>query len=236
VTALAIDTATEACSAALLHQGRLYRRFELAPRQHAQLILPMIDSLLEEADCGRDKIEWIAFGRGPGAFTGVRIAAGIAHGLALGLNCGLLPVSTLAALAFRAHEQHGAAQVMACLDARMGEVYWGCYQLQDGIPQPLGREIVCSPERVTGEKIEVSSAWGVGPGWAVYPEQLELALGGLPAHTETDYFPDAAAMLEIARRQLDSGARTLAPADAQPIYLRDNVAVPSSPREPPVNG
>jgi len=226
VTVLAIDTATEACSAALLHEGQLYRRFEMAPRQHARLLLPMLESLLAEAGCRRRDIEWIAFGQGPGAFTGVRIAAGIAHGLAQGLGCGLFPVSTLAALAVQAGETAGQAPVLAALDARMGEVYWGCYQSADRNPRLLGAERVCAPDAATAEGLDVSQCVAIGPGWATYHDTLAAALGQSPARVLPEAFPDAAHMLTIAQARLAAGESLKTAREAQPVYLRDNVAVP----------
>nr|WP_301288347.1 tRNA (adenosine(37)-N6)-threonylcarbamoyltransferase complex dimerization subunit type 1 TsaB [Natronospira proteinivora] len=222
---MAIDTATEACSAALLHDEQVYRRFEMAPRQHARLLLPMLESLLDEADCQRQDIEWIAFGQGPGAFTGVRIAAGIAHGLAQGLGCGLFPVSTLAALAARAQDE-ATAPVLACLDARMGEVYWGCYEASGNGPHLLGQERVCAPESVTANGLAVEQCIGIGPGWASYGEALPAALGQAPARVLPEVFPDAADMLAIASRRLAAGEPLKTAREAQPVYLRDNVAVP----------
>ena len=224
---LAIDTATEACSAALEHEGQVYSRFEIAPRQHARLILPMVESLLDEAGCRRDEIEWIAFGRGPGAFTGVRIAAGVAHGLAMGLGCGLFPVSSLAALAMDAHERGGAERVLACLDARMGEVYWGAFQIEQGRPVPVIEERVCSPDAVSLGDLNHQGLVGTGPGWAVYADRLSAALGVRPEQTSPDRFPHAADMLRIAHLDVQAGDQALSPAQALPVYLRDRFAEPA---------
>src|SRR6201995_911287 len=118
-TLIAIETSTEKCSAALLHGGALIERSELAPRRHAELILPMIESLLNEAGVSRRQLDAIAVGRGPGAFTGVRLAISVAQGLALGLDLPVLPVSSLAALA--QDVPPGDASILATIDARMGE-------------------------------------------------------------------------------------------------------------------
>src|SRR5215475_15572992 len=115
-TLIAIETATENCSAALLHEGRLLERSQLAPRRHAELILPMIDSLLAEAGVSRRQLDAIAVGRGPGAFTGVRLAISVAQGIALGLDVPVVPVSSLAALAQDAPP--GDASILAVIDAR----------------------------------------------------------------------------------------------------------------------
>jgi tRNA threonylcarbamoyladenosine biosynthesis protein TsaB len=124
-TLLALDTATEACSVAVLHDGRVHSHYEVIPRLHAQRLLPMIKQIMAEAGAPLSAIDAIAFGRGPGAFTGVRIAIGVVQGLAFGLDRPVLPVSNLAVLAQGAYRLHGARQVAAAIDARMDEVYWG---------------------------------------------------------------------------------------------------------------
>src|SRR5437868_8019064 len=125
-TLIAIETSTECCSAALLRDGALIERSELAPRRHAELILPMIESLLNEAGVSRRQLDAIAVGRGPGAFTGVRLAISVAQGLALALDIPVVPVSSLAALAQDANTKEGET-VLAVIDARMGEIYSGCF-------------------------------------------------------------------------------------------------------------
>lgn len=127
-TLLALDTATEACSVALLHDGKVTSHYEVIPRLHAQKLLPMIQQLLADAGTTLQAVDAIAFGRGPGAFTGVRIAIGVVQGLAFALERPVLPVSDLAVLAQRAYREHGVSQVAAAIDARMDEVYWGCYR------------------------------------------------------------------------------------------------------------
>ena len=130
-TLLALDTATEACSAALLHEGRLLQRFEVIPRMHAQRLLPMLEELLAESGLPLSAVDCLVFGRGPGAFTGVRIATGLAQGLAFSIQRPVIAISDLAALAQQAWRVYGAERVAAAIDARMDEVYWGCYQQQD---------------------------------------------------------------------------------------------------------
>src|SRR3569833_3307602 len=126
---LAIDTATEACSAALYLDGAVNKRYVLAPREHALLILPMIDELLRDANLSPLELDAVAFGRGPGAFTGLRIAAGVAQGIAYGADLPVVPVSSLAALAQGCYRERGVTRVLATIDARIGEVYWGAYRL-----------------------------------------------------------------------------------------------------------
>ena len=120
-TLLALDTATEACSVALLHAGKVISHYEVIPRLHAQRLLPMIQTLLAEAGITLSAVDALAFGRGPGAFTGVRIAVGVVQGLAFALQRPVLPVSTLATIAQRAHREHGAEQVAVAVDARMDD-------------------------------------------------------------------------------------------------------------------
>ena len=125
---LAIETSSAACSAALSVDGEVVERDALAPRQHAALILPMIESLLAESGCAVGELDAIAFGRGPGSFTGVRIAASIVQGIAFAADLPVIPVSTLAALAFGAMRESSVPRVIAALDARREEVYWACYE------------------------------------------------------------------------------------------------------------
>lgn len=222
---LAIDTATEACSVALDTEHGRFTRFELAPREHARLCLPMMDSLLAESGTEREEIEWIAFGCGPGAFTGVRVAAGIAHGLATGLGVGLYPVSTLAALASGALAEFPAAQqVLACLDARMGEVYWGHFRRgPEGLPEAVTEECVCPPDEVPVPGRETGEAVAVGRGWSSYGEQLRARLGTTPSRIEPERFPRAEAMLDLAAARSRAGEVVMTPEQAQPVYLRDRV-------------
>lgn len=148
-TLLALDTATEACSVALLHDGKVLSHYEVIPRLHAQRLLPMIKDLLAEAGVAMSALDAIAFGRGPGAFTGVRIAIGVVQGLAFALERPVLPVSNLAVLAQRAFREHGVSQVASAIDARMDEVYWGCYRETAGEMRLLGNEAVMAPELAT---------------------------------------------------------------------------------------
>ena len=142
---LAIETSTEACSVALHHGGTTIARSELAPRRHAELVLPMAEALLAEAGIGRRQLDAIAVGRGPGAFTGVRLAVSMAQGMALGLDLPVIPISSLAALALDAPD-NGAA-VLAVIDARMGEVYAASYRRgADDTVQALDEERVCAPD------------------------------------------------------------------------------------------
>ena len=165
-TLLALDTATEACSVALLHDGKVASHYEVIPRLHAQRLLPMVQALLGEAGVALSAVDAIAFGRGPGAFTGVRIAIGVVQGLAFALQRPVLPVSTLATIAQRAWREQGATQVAAAIDARMDEVYWGCYREHGGEMQLVGSEAVLPPEQAVLPRA-AGGAGGLGPAFLV---------------------------------------------------------------------
>ncbi len=219
-TLLALDTATEACSVALLHDGRVLSHYEVIPRLHAQRLLPMIQQLLGEAGVALSALDAIAFGRGPGAFTGVRIAIGVVQGLAFGLQRPVLPVSNLAVLAQRACREQGARQVAAAIDARMDEVYWGCYREEEGEMRLAGVEAVMPPEQVTLPRGAQGDWFGAGTGWA-YAGRLAVEVVG----EDATLLPHAEDLLTLARFAWQRGEAVDAE-QAQPIYLRDNVATP----------
>lgn len=218
-TLLALDTATEACSAALLHEGHLYHRAEVIPRLHAQRLLPMIEELLGEAGISLAQVDALVFGRGPGAFTGVRIATGMVQGLAFATGTPVIAVSNLAALAQRAWREQGAEQVCAAIDARMDEVYWGCYHLQDGVMTLAGEESVSAPEQVS-LAAPLTAPVGAGTGWQ-YAERLAVSVSA----SWPQMLPDATDLLSLALPAWRAG-QLLDAADAQPVYLRDKVATP----------
>lgn len=225
---LAIDTATEACSAALSIDGELLERFELAPRSHTRLILPMIDSLLAEAGLARQAIDGLAFGRGPGSFTGVRIAAGVIQGIALGLDLPVAPVSTLAALAQDYFGRTTPTDVaFSAMDARMGEVFWGVYRRSsEGFAELLGRESVGPADAVVFPDVRGA---GIGTGWRVYHEILSERLKGRVSGWETDNLPRAGAIAVLGVRDFAAGLQV--PVErAMPVYLRDKVAKKASER------
>jgi len=220
---LAIETASEACSAALFVDGEVRERFEIAPRGHAALILPYAQSLLDEAGLALQQLDAIAFGRGPGSFTGLRIAAGMAQGIAFGADLPVVAVSTLAALAQGTLREHGVRQVMAALDARMKEVYWACYRgAEQGMVALMGDECVCDPAQVPLPG--VGDRWvGAGSGWAAYGEVLSARCGFPTADVYAQQQPHAADVARLAVRGLEQG-EAVAAEQALPVYLRDNVA------------
>ena len=221
-TLLALDTATEACSVALLHDGKVTSHYEVIPRLHAQKLLPMIQQLLADAGIGLSAVDAIAFGRGPGAFTGVRIAIGVVQGLAFALERPVLPVSNLAVLAQRAFRERGVRQVAAAIDARMDEVYWGCYREESGEMRLAGVEAVLAPQLAALPDDATGEWFGAGTGWG-YGERINVALTGQDA----SLLPHAEDLLSLARFAWARGEAI--PADeAQPVYLRDKVATPKA--------
>jgi tRNA threonylcarbamoyladenosine biosynthesis protein TsaB len=218
---LAIETATAACSAALYIDGAISERHELAPREHARLILPMIDALLSEAGMPVGALDAIAFGRGPGSFTGVRVAAGVAQGIAYAADLPVVAVSTLATLALGAMRESGARRIMAALDARMAEVYWGLFeQGDDALPRLLGEERVCAP-REAG--MPEGGAWvAAGSGWSTYRRELLDRAGQRVTRVLADLEPRASEQARLAARRYTKG-ETLRPEQAVPVYLRDEV-------------
>ncbi|GAB3349133.1 tRNA (adenosine(37)-N6)-threonylcarbamoyltransferase complex dimerization subunit type 1 TsaB [Lysobacter tyrosinilyticus] len=216
---LAIETSTEACSVALWLDGEVRERFEIAPRRHAELTLPWAEQLLAEAAVKKSQLDAIAIGRGPGAFTGVRLAIAIGQGIALALDRPVVPVSTLATLALQA----SGPRVLAAIDARMGEVYAAAFELRDGDAIALSDERVVVPEAVSLP--DDRDGWsGVGTGFAAGEGILAARLGSRFASIDAAALPHAA---DVARLGALAYARgeAVAAERAEPAYLRDNVAL-----------
>jgi len=219
---LAIETATEACSAALYIDGVISERYEIAPRQHAELILSMMDQLLAEAELKLSQLDALAFGRGPGSFTGVRIATGVIQGAAFGAELPVVPVSTLAALAQRYYRMSGACRILPAFDARMQEIYWAAYEVTgDNLVTLVGVEQVATPERV--ELPEGKDWCGVGTGWATYSEILAPRMGERLSTVEGNLLCSAQDVAQLAARGYEAGEAVSAEL-ALPVYLRDQVA------------
>jgi tRNA threonylcarbamoyladenosine biosynthesis protein TsaB len=216
---LAIETATEACSVALWLDGEVRERFELAPRRHAELTLPWAGQLLAEAGVAKSQLDAIAIGRGPGAFTGVRLAIAIGQGMALALDRAVVPVSTLAALALQAN----GSRVLAAIDARMGEVYAAAFELRDGDAIALDAERVVPPDAVVLP--DEAPGWqGVGTGFAAQGEALAARLRPRFAAIDAAALPHAGDVARLAAKAFARG-EVVAPEFAEPAYLRDNVAL-----------
>ncbi len=223
---LALDTATEACSAALIIDGEVTSDYQLAPREHSRLILKMIDDLLLQANQPVCELDAIAFGRGPGSFMGLRIAAGVVQGIAFAHDLPVIPVSCLKSIAQRAYEQTGCKQVLTAIDARMDEVYWASYRLQAEQWQLDGQGCVISPDKVQLSEmlVKADEAWvGAGTGWESYKDRLlRTASSQLPTILP-DCFPSAEVIAKLAVEELKAG-NTVTAAEAIPVYLRNDVA------------
>jgi tRNA threonylcarbamoyladenosine biosynthesis protein TsaB len=223
---LAIETATEACSAALAIGDNIITRFEIAPREHTKRILNMMDDVLAQAGVKLAQVDAVAFSRGPGAFTGVRIATGVAHGVALSIDKPLLPISTLAAIAQQMQEEQGAEHCLAALDARMEEVYWGTYSIENGLMTLQGAEAVNKPEILqlaTLLSSEATIEWvAAGSGWDAYEQQLTVE--NISNLKKVDnILPSAQYIARLAIKDYQAG-KAVDAEQAQPIYLRDKVA------------
>lgn len=214
---LTIDTATEACSVALQFNQSLFTRYEVCPQQHSQKILPMVDAVMKEAGATLADLDGLGFGRGPGSFTGVRIATGIIQGLALGAQLPVAGVSTLAAMAQQVINAGDVKEVAVAIDARMGEVYFAHYQNQQGIATLVGEEQVTAPE-TAAQLGDISSMAVAGTGWQAYPALNEL----LDGQTLTVSYPYARFMLPLAEQSLTAGKGMSAEA-ITPEYLRNTV-------------
>ncbi|MGR4992210.1 tRNA (adenosine(37)-N6)-threonylcarbamoyltransferase complex dimerization subunit type 1 TsaB [Vibrio rotiferianus] len=219
---LAIDTATENCSVALLVGDKVISRSEVAPRDHTKKVLPMVDELLKEAGLTLQDLDALAFGRGPGSFTGVRIGIGIAQGLAFGADLPMIGVSTLAAMAQGSYRQHGATDVAVAIDARMSEVYWARYTRQEnGEWVGVDAECVIPPARLAEEAQADNNTWTTaGTGWDAY--QDELAKLPLNLTAGEVLYPDSQDIVILAKQELEKG-NTVPVEESSPVYLRDNV-------------
>jgi tRNA threonylcarbamoyladenosine biosynthesis protein TsaB len=219
---LAIDTATEACSAALLRDGTVFSRRRVVPQGHTDVLLDMCDELLDESDLEKKDLDLIVCGRGPGSFTGVRIGIGIAQGLSFGLNLKLLGISDLMILAQGCIRRSGAENIAVAIDARMGEVYFALFHSNNGAAELIGSEQVCPPadavsiidSHFSGKPFAVT-----GTGFNAYDELNKYAIEN-GASFSPDMLPDAVDMLDLALRLVDKADD---PENLIPTYLRNDV-------------
>lgn len=221
---LALDTAGTRCSVALLLDGRLTELDAPAERLQAEHVLPMVEKLLGDAGLKLTSLDAIAFGRGPGAFTGLRVATSVAQGLAYGANLPVVPISDLAALGAAAVRVHKVERVVACLDARMHEVYWAAYEARTDDLVAVSEEALSPPSAVSAPS---DGPWfGAGPGWAAYGEVLKARV---PQLTGTDplLLPTAGDIARLGQIAYGKGG-SVPPEQALPVYLRDKVATPKA--------
>ncbi len=221
---LCVDTSTEACSVAVLcstgKEPLVNDSFMLAPREHTQKILPTVEKVLQDSALTLADIDVLAYGRGPGSFTGVRIGISIAQGLAFGIDKPMVGVSTLQAMAQQAYKTEQVTDVYAAIDARMGEVYFAHYQLDKELMVLVAEEMVIKPADLLalGLQVKENSAL-VGTGWAAYPQ---LAAYFKDAAKLAIEFPSARYMLDQVLNCVEQDL-TVAPEAAMPVYLRDKV-------------
>jgi tRNA threonylcarbamoyladenosine biosynthesis protein TsaB len=222
---LALDTSTEYCSVALWHDGAVIERSELAGQKHSELLIDMVDALLNDAGVKLAQVDGIAFGKGPGSFTGVRIACGAAQGLAFGANLPVAGICTLEALA----EASGKPRVIAALDARMGEIYHAAYEKHDGVWMTASEPCLCKPE--DAPPVPGENWFGAGSGFATHGNALEERYAGQLSGVDAGMVPQAAAIAALGAVQFAAGCGVDA-AQALPLYLRDKVALKTSERVP----
>jgi tRNA threonylcarbamoyladenosine biosynthesis protein TsaB len=224
---LALDTATEACSVAVVVDGEYHEHFELG-RRHSEGILVMVEAVLADAGLALTQLDAIAFGRGPGLFTGLRIGAGVTQGLAFAAGLPVVPVSSLAALAQGA----GDPRVLAAIDARMNQVYWGAFvRGSDGLVEPVGNEVVSDPAQVP---VPSGHEWvGAGSGWDQYHAALLARLDGHAQSWQPQVWPRARDVAALGVATFAAGG-AVSPEQAAPVYIRDDVAVKA--RSPGVAG
>ncbi|MCX7161918.1 MAG: tRNA (adenosine(37)-N6)-threonylcarbamoyltransferase complex dimerization subunit type 1 TsaB [Betaproteobacteria bacterium] len=214
---LAFETATRHLSVALWQDGELIERAEEVPNGGSERLLPWVHELLAEADLALAQIDGIAFGAGPGGFTGLRLACGVAQGLAYGLDLPVVPVSTLEALALASGER----DVWACLDARMNEVYSAAYRVEGDSVRQLMAPVCMPPGAVQAPAF--AAGWGVGDGFSGYGPLLVARKPDLEG-VRSGVFPTAAAVLRLAAPRF-RGGQAVPAALAQPVYVRDKVAL-----------
>ncbi|THB69562.1 MAG: tRNA (adenosine(37)-N6)-threonylcarbamoyltransferase complex dimerization subunit type 1 TsaB [Gammaproteobacteria bacterium] len=230
--ALAFETATEACSVALLSDGETIELHEIVPRKHTERLLPMVEQLLSEAEISLNQLDFLTFGRGPGAFTGVRIAASAAQGMAFGADLPVVPVSTLAVLAQNAYEQTNATTILSCIDARMSEVYWSVYKpALNGVVEIYQEEEVVAPTDICITNDLSDNIAAVGSGWLTYKDELTAMCSKFIQTYIDDIYPHANQLMKLAISEFEKG-NAVSPELALPVYLRDDVAKKST--KPPV--
>jgi tRNA threonylcarbamoyladenosine biosynthesis protein TsaB len=221
---LGLDTSTEYCSVALWQEGAVIQHCELVGQKHSELLIGMVSALLQESGVRMQDLDGIAYGSGPGSFTGVRIACGATQGLALGADLPVSGICTLLALA----EASGRDRVIAALDARMGEIYCAAYQKQEGEWMVVFEPCLCKPD--VAPSVDGADWFGTGSGFAAFTEALQARYAGQLNGVDGAAIPQAAAIAKLGAGQFAAGLGADAAA-AQPFYLRDKVALKTTERE-----
>ncbi|MGS2723200.1 tRNA (adenosine(37)-N6)-threonylcarbamoyltransferase complex dimerization subunit type 1 TsaB [Porticoccus sp. GXU_MW_L64] len=219
---LAIDTATQACSAALKVGSETRQEITLEPRSHTRLLLPMVDKLLADADLLPSQLDAIAYTAGPGSFTGLRIGFGVVQGLAFACDLPVIPVSSLHTLALGAQRQLPIAEgavIIPAFDARMSEVYWGAYQTTSEVAKTVVSDCLTAPDAVAANivaEVAAENAVGVGEGW-----HLAQQFPWQPGAVDESLYPQAIDALALAADNMEAA---VAVEQAQLVYLRDTVS------------
>ena len=222
MTIIALDTCTECCSAALLYQGEVFECVEMTQRGHSDLILGMLDNVLQQAGITMAEIDVLAFGQGPGSFTGVRVGVAVAQGIAFARELPVVGVSSLAAVAQSAADSLNVDHLAVAMDARMGEIYCAHYQRQaNGVVELIDKAQVCPPEQFKPEQDQQGT--GVGTGWREYKDVLSTQFAQQLATINADYYPQAKSIIKLAQVEIAAG-NILTADQAMPVYLRNNVA------------
>jgi tRNA threonylcarbamoyladenosine biosynthesis protein TsaB len=218
VKILAIETSTELCSAALWLDGEIHTREALAGQRHSELLLPMIDALLDSHGLSAAQLDGIAYGSGPGSFTGLRIACGLAQGIALGAELPVVGIGTLLALA----ESAGAGKAVCCLDARMGEIYHAAFERRGDDWHALCDPSLCRPE--AAPEVPGGDWTGCGSGFAVHSAALQQRYSGQLTRVLDHLGPHAREVAMLAVPEFARGAAVDA-AQAAPLYVRNKIAL-----------
>lgn len=215
---LAFDTASSACALALINEANITCVDRVEPMQQSKLILPLLQEILKSANLSLSDLDTVAFGCGPGSFTGMRIAASVVQGLSLAVKLPIIKISTLAAMAQAAFLERQWQKVIVIVDARMGQVYWGAYALNAaGIMELVGEECVCTPDQVVAPS---GTNWlGVGDGWDVYKDVLAKQLNFYPAAIQGDQMPTGMALAVLAKAKFIAD-EFITIDEALPAYLR----------------
>lgn len=219
---LALDASTELCSVALLCEGHLLEKMSDTPRSHANRLLPMVDEVLAEAGISLNQIDAIAFGAGPGSFTGLRICVGVVQGLAFGASLPVIAISSLESMAFAAQQRYAPLRyVVPAIDARMGELYWAVYDVSGPAPQIVSVPRVASAVAVDASLLDsptTKNATGVGSGWGLLHRSRHIL-----SRCEEDFWPAAAAVANLGSESFRAGVYMNA-TSAEPTYLRTEIS------------